>query len=354
MQRRDFLIKSALLATTPLILGSCTSTSSKTKKSTDPKLEKVKTALLTMQRASWEQGVAAQAFLELGDIDTTLLMAKEAALRQLDDGRLSVLYSDNGVTDPAASGEAVLFAAKHLNDADLSDTANRMLNYLLTKAPKSDKGIIYHTLNAPEIWIDSMYMAPPFLTVAGEFDEALKQIEGIKAALWNEEHKLYSHRWENEKKIFINEKFWGVGNGWALAGIARVIKVLPESHSAQKATLIVHLIEHLDSCLKYLRTDGLFHNIIDDAESFIETNLAQMIAYTIFTGLLDGWLSKDYLIFADNMRNAAHNKVDDYGFVQGVCGAPWFDSAGRAAEGQAFFLLMEAARNKYLAIEKNL
>jgi hypothetical protein len=35
--------------------------------------------------------------------------------------------------------------------------------------------------------------------------------------------------------------------------------------------------------------------------------------------------------------------VDQYGFVQGVCGAPTFDHAGVAAEGQAFFLMMEAA-----------
>jgi hypothetical protein len=46
------------------------------------------------------------------------------------------------------------------------------------------------------------------------------------------------------------------------------------------------------------------------------------------------------------MRQAAHAKVDTYGYVQGVegvAGAPTFQKAGRATEGQAFFLLMEAA-----------
>jgi hypothetical protein len=43
------------------------------------------------------------------------------------------------------------------------------------------------------------------------------------------------------------------------------------------------------------------------------------------------------------MRAAARAKVDQYGFVQGVCGAPTFDHAGVAAEGQAFFLMMEVA-----------
>jgi hypothetical protein len=48
------------------------------------------------------------------------------------------------------------------------------------------------------------------------------------------------------------------------------------------------------------------------------------------------------------MREAANNKVDAEGFVQGVCGAPHFNSAGTAAEGQALNILMEAAYRKYM------
>ena len=40
--------------------------------------EKVKRALLAMQRHNWEQGVAAQAFLEAGDNDLAIAMAAEA------------------------------------------------------------------------------------------------------------------------------------------------------------------------------------------------------------------------------------------------------------------------------------
>ena len=42
-----------------------------------------------------------------------------------------------------------------------------------------------------------------------------------------------------------------------------------------------------------------------------------------------------------------------YGLVQGVCGAPHFDHPGTAAEGQSFFLLMEAAYRDYLATEQH-
>jgi len=305
--------------------------------------------MLSMQRASWEQGCAMQALWEAGRKDLAFLMAKEAALRQMDDGRLSVVYSDNGGTDPAASGEVVFRMAAESNDRELLQAHEKMLDYLLHKAPRFDDGTIYHTLDSPEFWVDSMYMSPPFLCVAGQIDECLKQIEGIRRYLWNADSKMFSHRWHNREKRFINEKFWGVGNGWAIAGMARIIDDLPQVRSDARKTLIGYATENMEGCLKHLRPDGLFHNVVDDSETFVETNLSQMIAYSIYRGVTSGWLDRRYIDPAERMRNAAVLKVDQYGFVRDVCGAPFFETPGRATEGQAFFILMETARGKYLS-----
>jgi len=306
-------------------------------------IEKAKLAMLSMQRASWEQGVAAQAFLELGDNEMAYLLARESVLRQTKEGRLGVVYRDNGVTDPAASGEAVLYAAELYDDRILKEAADRMLDYLLNRAPRSGSGIIHHTLHAPQIWVDSMYMAPPFLAVAGHYDKAVRQVKGIRNALWNPSKRLFAHMWDAEKEILINDNFWGVGNGWAAAGMARVIKALPANMQAEKIELTGYCKQVVDGCLAHIRPDGLFHNIVDRTDSFIETNLSQMLAYCIFRGVEGKWLDKSYLDYAHKMRHAAHDKVDAHGYVQGVCGAPHFSSPGRATEGQAFFLLMEAS-----------
>ncbi|HXY40378.1 MAG TPA: glycosyl hydrolase, partial [Vicinamibacteria bacterium] len=66
---------------------------------------RVTRALLSMQRAAWEQGVAAQAFLERGDMEMVVLFAREAALRQTEDGRLANFGEPDNVTDAAANGE---------------------------------------------------------------------------------------------------------------------------------------------------------------------------------------------------------------------------------------------------------
>ena len=308
---------------------------------------KVKMALLAMQRYSWEQGVAAQAFLELGENELVIQFAKEAVLRQIADGRLAVVGNASAVTDPAANGEAVLFASKVLGDSKMKAASDKMLQWLLYNAPRSKEGILYHIHDRPQVWVDSFYMAPPFLSVAGHHEEAVKQIKGYRSILFDPAKKLFSHIWDDSIDGFARKDFWGVGNGWALAGISRVIRTLPETMTLEKNILIGYVTEGIDGCISYLREDGLFHDIIDNPLSFVETNTSQMVAYTIFRGLQYGWLDKSYLKYAEKMRKAALDKVDEFGFVQGVSASPYFDRPGTASEGQAFFLLMEAAANTY-------
>jgi len=309
----------------------------------DPYVEKVRLSMLAMQREAWEQGVAMQALLEWGDRDQVVRMAHGAVLRAYEDGRLGMVSDNHGVTDPAANGEGVLFAAKATGETRFKDTADRMLDYLLKTAPRTADGTLQHIDHKPQVWIDSMYMAPPFLAVAGAPAEAVKQVEGIRRLLWDKETRLFSHIWDDGKKAFERQAHWGVGNGWAAAGMTRVVEALPEGMKAERRRLTGYIREVLDGCLRHRRADGLFHDVVDDPTTFVETNLAQMLSYTIFRGVGAGWLAKAYLNEAGTMRRAAQGKVDGLGYVHGVCGSPTFERPGTATEGQAFFILMEAA-----------
>jgi rhamnogalacturonyl hydrolase YesR len=306
-------------------------------------LEQVKLAMLSMQRATWEQGVAMQALLELGEEELVLLMAKDAVLRQSEDGRLAMLGEEFALTDACSPAEAVLSAAKKTGDRVFQHAFDKLLEYIEKKAPRNPDGIIYHFTNIPQIWSDATYMLPPFLAVAGRFKEAVRQIEGIREVLWNPEKKLLSHMWDSEKKAFARKDCWGVGNGWSAAGVTRVLRALPDTMQAEKKVLISYVQDIIDGCLKHTRSDSLFHNIVDNPQSFVETNLAQMLSYSIYRGISGGWINRTYKEHADRMRAAAHAKVDALGLVQGVCGSPEFDHPGTATEGQAFYLMMEAA-----------
>jgi rhamnogalacturonyl hydrolase YesR len=307
-------------------------------------VEKVKSALLSFQRFQWEQGCAAQALLEFdGFSDTVVQLCKSAVVRKNKDGRIGVMEKNESVVDPAAIGEALLVASEKTGDQELKKAADRLFFYLKHRAPKTMDGILYHFNMKNEVWVDAYYMAPPFLCKYGDIDEAMKQIVGFRKYLFDEKEQLLSHIWDDDAGTFGRKDFWGVGNGWAVASLARIIAMLPSERKEESDYLKAYLRLLLDGIIRRQRPDGLFHDVLDNPATFIETNAGQMTAYAIYRGVRAGYLDPGYLPAADKARAAAYKKVDEYGFVQGVCAAPSFDYSGVAPEGQVFFILMEAA-----------
>lgn len=307
------------------------------------KIERVLVATIGMQRFDWEQGTVAQALLEMGEFDLVVSFARAAIMRQVK-GRFSVIKGNMPITDCASIGEAVLFSGKLTGDPLFRKGADAMMEVIKNTDHKNEEGIIYHTQEPTKyIMSDAFYMLPPFLAAAEEFDEALKQIEGYRKYLYHEKEHLYSHIWDGPNRRFVREEFWGVGNGWAAAGLTRVIRLLPDNRLEDKKRLIGYVKEVVDGCLYYLREDGLFHNVINKSETFLEVNLSQMISYTIYRGVSAGYLETKYIAKAEKMRKAANEHVDNLGYVQDVCGVPDFDKPYVAPEGQAFYLLMETA-----------
>ena len=308
-------------------------------------LSNVKSALLAMQRYSWEQGVAAQAFLESGDDDIVIQMCYDAINRQTPDGRLCNIGNQRAVTDPIAIVPALVRACELTNDPVLISGLALAKKWLVQDAPRSHQGIIYHVDNACQIWVDSMYMCPPSLLSLGDITRAVQQADGYISMLYDTEHHLFRHIWDDGKGTFVNPAFWGVGNGWALSGLARLIERLPKAYATRYIKLVS---ETIDAALTLM--DGhLFHNVLDDKTSFIETNFAQMLCYTIYKGTAQGWLDGNLCDTAEAIRTAVMCHVSPHGLVQNACGAPTFDKPGIAPEAQAFFILMEAARNEETA-----
>lgn len=310
-------------------------------------VKKAGRALLAMQRHSWEQGIAMQAFLEMGDMDTVTAMAWESVYRSLEDGRTAVMDNDHGATDPCAVGEGLLTACKLTGDPFLKAGYERLLEWALEKAPRNADGVVYHLADSTAFWVDSLYMLPPFLAAAGYMDKALTNFWGYVERLYDREAHLMGHMRDDASGRWLRRAHWGTGNGWALAGCARII-AFSQKNGYEKETghLIAFGKELLDHLLLWMRSDGLFFDIVDDPASFIETNLSQMCAYTIYRGVCDGWLEQKYIEPAEKMRRAANKKQNRFGFIEGVCGAPGFDKPGFSPEGQAFYLLMEQQARK--------
>ncbi|HXC01341.1 MAG TPA: glycoside hydrolase family 88 protein [Opitutaceae bacterium] len=86
-------------------------------------------------------------------------------------------------------------------------------------------------------WCDSFFMAPPIFvklsaaTGDAHYREAMHPLfQDAIAALWDEpNHLFYRDRHLREKEPLV---FWARGNGWVLAGLARVLEGLPAGDAA--------------------------------------------------------------------------------------------------------------------------
>lgn len=338
MDRRSFVVSS-------ICLSACTAMAQTTLPSVDESsdlITKAARAALALQRRDWEQGTLAQAFLESGDMEQVVLLTKAAILQKTADGRLGVV-GDGSPTDPAMGGEAYWRAAQATKDPEMQQAVDGMLDWILHRAPRASDGTLYHVFKSPEVWSDGLFSSPPFLAATGHYDEALKQIDGFRRRLWNPQKKLLMHIVVDGHPEKDKREFWGGGNGWAAAGLVRVIDHLPANRTNDRHESAAFARDIIDGCLAHRRPDGLFHDVIDRPDTFVETNLAQMLSYAIFKGVKSGWLPQNYLEQARIMQKAARAKMDSYGIIQGACSAPYFDRPGYSTEAQAFFILMENA-----------
>ena len=173
------------------------------------KMEKAGKALLCMQRHSWEQGMAMQAFLEWGRMDVVTALACEAVYRRMEDGRAATIGFMDAVTDPCCVGEALLRVCEITKEERFTEGYEALLTWALKDAPRNEEGVLYHLTSCKQFWVDSMYMLPPFLAAAGHVKEALVNLYGYWDVLFDRDAKLMCHMWDDENKVFVRDAHWG-------------------------------------------------------------------------------------------------------------------------------------------------
>ena len=106
--------------------------------------DKVIRALLSFQRRCWEHGEAMQALYEFGAYDELVVMAKQAIVMSLSDGRVCIQNGDEKalVTDPCCAGEGLLAAWKYTGDIQFKHAFDKLLDYALHHAPRNEDGIV--------------------------------------------------------------------------------------------------------------------------------------------------------------------------------------------------------------------
>src|SRR5260370_5145706 len=85
--------------------------------------------------------------------------------------------------------------------------------------------------------------------------------------------------------------FWGRGDGWVAAGMAEMLRSLPENHP-RRARIMESYRKMMASLLKFQDKNGMWHQLIDPQGAWPESSFTSMFSFAIITGVKNGWLEK--------------------------------------------------------------
>ena len=185
---------------------------------------------------------------------------------------------------------------------------------------------------AVSLWADDLYMGVPALAELGRmtgerayFDDAVKNVLQMSGYLFNQQAGLYTHGW-NANNPDAPQFYWGRANGWAVLAMSDLLDVLPKDHPGYPKVLD-QLRRSLRGIAQYQSGAGLWHQMLDRSDSYLETSGSALFVYTIAHAINQGWISPaTYGSIAQAGWNALSTRINPQGQVEGTCVATTFAS----------------------------
>ena len=227
--------------------------------------------------------------------------------------------------DCGAMGANVIEVYKLDPQERYKEYIDKAANHILNKQSQlEDRTLVRSFPHRWTLWADDLYMGISFLSRMGEltgdqqyFDFATKQVINFNNYLFNDGKELMYHNWYSD----INHTgvaFWGRANGWALLAQVDLLDHLPENYS-QRDTLISLLKRHILGIAKYQSSSGLWHQLLDKEDSYLETSCSAMFTYAIARAVNKGYIDKRYSSIAEKGWEGIITKIHPEGQLEGVC-----------------------------------
>lgn len=202
---------------------------------------------------------------------------------------------------------------------------DRAANYISNKQLRFPDG----TLCRPQprymtIWADDLFMSVPFLARMGKitgdakyFDDAIKQVENFNKYLYDPMTGLYWHNYYSDVEM-NGVGHWGRANGWLAMAQVQLLNNLPADHP-KRAELIKLLLRQIAGYARYQDQSGLWHQLLDKPDSYLETSVTAMFTYAVAHAVNEGWINKKYISIANEGWRGLTSKVTADGQLQDVC-----------------------------------
>lgn len=200
--------------------------------------------------------------------------------------------------------------------------------WIMAHFPRTREGGFQHmtsdTLNDQELWDDTLFMTVLFLANMGRIEGKREYIEEAQYQfllhakyLADRETGLWYHGWTFNGRHNFAGAFWGRGNCWITIAIPEFLGMV-DCAPAVRRMLTELLRAQVESLVKYQDESGMWHTVIDDRDSYVETSASCGFAYGILRGIHAGLLDKRYAEAAMKALDPILGYIADDGVVNQV------------------------------------
>ena len=200
--------------------------------------------------------------------------------------------------------------------------------WIMAHFPRTQEGGFQHmtsdTLNDQELWDDTLFMTVLFLANMGRIegkqpyiDEAQYQFLLHAKYLADPETGLWYHGWTFHGNHNFAGAFWGRGNCWVTIAIPEFLQMV-NCDATVRIELIRILQKQIQSLQKYQNPTGMWHTLIDDPTSYVESSATCGFGYGILKAVHTGLIAPEYEAAARKALTPMLEYIDDTGVVNQV------------------------------------
>lgn len=236
------------------------------------------------------------------------------------------LWTMKELDDCGAMGASVIEVYNHVKRDDYREYIDKTANHILNVQDRLEDGTLVRKFpHEMTLWADDLFMSVPFLARMGNltgdikyYNDALKQVFNFTKYLWNEEKELYCHCYYSDLER-NGVAHWGRCNGWIMMAQVHLMNFLPEDHPEREA-LRKNLERQILGIAKYQNGDGLWHQVLDKTDSYLESSCSAMFVYSIARAVNEGWIDDRYASIAlVGWEGLKTHKITHDGQLKDVC-----------------------------------
>jgi unsaturated rhamnogalacturonyl hydrolase len=202
------------------------------------------------------------------------------------------------------------------------------VQWVIDEMPRTkDRGLQHiasGVINEQQLWVDTLFMTVLFVAKMGVIlhrkdyiEEALHQFLIHIKYLFDKKTGLWFHGWTFIENNNFAEALWARGNCWYTAGVVEFIDMI-EIKGAVKQYLIDTLVAQVEKLQELQAKEGMWHTLLDDTNSYVETSATAGFGYGILKAVRKGYIDEKYKTVGEKALNAVIENISNDGTVEQV------------------------------------